>query len=338
MARTLILGGTRNLGHVTALALLEAGHEVAVLNRGQTPDELPQDIERLRGDRTDMASMRNAIGLRSFDLVLDNTTYTEDDARQAVSLFDGRTGRYIFISSGQVYLVRENLARPFRESDYDGPVMSEPLRETADYPAWLYGIEKRLAEQVLSAAFESVSFPVTTLRLPMVASERDHYGRIQGYVARMIDGGPLLIPDEQGLPLRHVYVNDVAQLVARLATTDAGIGRAYNISWGESMTLSSFLELLRDATESNSQIMRFDRGLLESEGLLPDCSPFSGRWMSELDNETGVSELGARYTSPSAYLPAIIADFQRRWTVQGLVPDSYRKREREIAFAVNAPR
>ena len=42
MAEILILGGTRNLGHVTALALLEAGHNVTVMNRGITPDELPE--------------------------------------------------------------------------------------------------------------------------------------------------------------------------------------------------------------------------------------------------------------------------------------------------------
>jgi len=34
MADGLILGGTRNLGHVTALALLEAGHRAAAAYRG----------------------------------------------------------------------------------------------------------------------------------------------------------------------------------------------------------------------------------------------------------------------------------------------------------------
>jgi nucleoside-diphosphate-sugar epimerase len=332
MARTLILGGTRNLGHVAALRLLESGHDVAILNRGQTPDDLPEDIERLRADRTDDASVRSAIGKRSFDLVLDNTTYTEADARQAVSVFEDRVERYVFISSGQVYLVRENLERPFRERDYAGPVMPAPARESADHPSWLYGIDKRLAEEIF---LESTSrgFPVITLRLPMVASERDHYGRIQGYVSRLMDGHPLLIPEGRGLPLRHVYVDDVASLVGRMPSMKLAPGAAYNVSFGESLQLDDFLSLLSTLVNSSSEIRKVKRDKLVDAGLLPDCSPFSGKWMSELDNTLSVRELNAEYTSPADYLPSIVEDYRRRWVSSGLVPDSYRQREKEVIFA-----
>src|SRR5689334_12662210 len=143
MAHILVLGGTRNLGRAAALTLLERGHQITILNRGQTVDDLPGSISRIRADRNDTQSMRSAIGSRIFDFILDNTTYTAADARQAVELFDARASRYIFISSGQVYLVRENLPRPFRESDYDGPVMAEPPKDSADHPSWLYGVDKR---------------------------------------------------------------------------------------------------------------------------------------------------------------------------------------------------
>ena len=332
MARILILGGTRNLGHVTALSLLNAGHQVTVLNRGQTADELPDEVERLRADRNDDSSMRHAVRQRSFDAVLDNTTYTETDARQAVELFDGRAGRYFFVSSGQVYLVRENLPRPFRENGYDGPVMPEPARESADHPSWLYGIDKRLAEQVFSDAFAKSEFPVTTLRLPMVASERDHYGRIQSYIARMLDSGPILIPDESGLPLRHVYVNDVARLVTSLVMSDTGVGKAFNVSYSESLALDSFLEMLKRFALSSSEIVRIARRDLEAHGLLPDCSPFSGKWMSELDNSLSVSELSATYVPPSDYLQSIVDDYRIRWIPNNLVPDSYRQRKQEMEF------
>jgi nucleoside-diphosphate-sugar epimerase len=332
MASTLILGGTRNLGHFTALSLLEAGHDVTVLNRGRTADDLPPDVKRIRADRNDDASMRAAIGDHSFDIVLDNTTYTERDAQQAVDLFSGRVGQYVFISSGQVYLVRENLRRPFREADYFGPVITAPATDSADYSSWLYGIDKRLAEQVFLDAVSSSEFPVITLRLPMVASERDHYGRIQGYIARLMDGGPLLIPEGAGLPLRHVYVNDVARLMTRLVALDIDSGKAFNISYGESLTLDAFLDLLASIAGSESQILRVDRGILEERGLLPDCSPFSGRWMSELDNSLSVADLGAEYTPPTEYLPSIVDDFARRWMTAGLIPDSYRQRNSELSI------
>jgi nucleoside-diphosphate-sugar epimerase len=332
MGRILILGGTRNLGHFTALSLLGAGHEVTVLNRGQTTDDLPRDVVRLRADRNDDASMRRALGDSSFDLVLDNTTYTGRDAQQAVDLFSGAAGKYVFISSGQVYLVRENLPRPFSERDFAGPVMAEPERHSADYGSWLYGIDKRLAEQVFQDACEKAAFPVVTLRLPMVASERDHYGRIQGYIARLMDGGPLLIPLETGLPLRHVYVSDVARLVTRLVDLTFDPGKAFNVSYGESMSLDGFLDMLGSMAGSESQIIRVERSTLESNDLLPHCSPFSGRWMSELDNSLSISELDARYTSPAEYLPSIVEDYRQRWISSGLMPDSYMHRQREIDF------
>ena len=330
MAHILILGGTRNLGHVTALSLLEGGHDVTILNRGQTVDDLPRDIQRLRADRTDSASMRSAIGSRMFDVVVDNTTYTEADAKQAVELFAGKTQRYIFISSGQVYLVRENLSRPFRETDYEGPVMAEPPRESADHPSWLYGVDKRYAESV----FNQSMLPVTTLRLPMVASERDHYGRIQGYIARLLDSQPILIPEGEGLPLRHVYVRDVADLITNLVESSAGIRDAFNISWGESTTLDEFLGMLAGAAGVGVNVKRVPRAELEAKGLLPDCSPFSGKWMSELDNTKSLDafrDAGISYTSPAGYLPLIVRDYIDRWQSQGMVPDGYRQRSRETA-------
>jgi nucleoside-diphosphate-sugar epimerase len=331
MTRTLILGGTRNLGHVTGLSLLEAGHKVAILNRGQTRDELPPDVERLRADRSDDSSMLAALGDRTFDLVLDNTTYTARDAEQAVRIFSDRAERYVFISSGQVYLVRENVPRPFHEKDYRGPVMPEPSRDSADYTAWLYGVDKRNAEDVFSEAATTKEFPVITLRLPMVASQRDHYGRIQAYVARLMDGGPLLIPKEPGLALRHVYAADVAKLVTRLVAMTISPGAAFNVSYGESLTLDAYLDLLASIVGSESQIIKIERATLEARGLLPACSPFSGRWMSELDNNASVAELGAEYTPPVECLPSIVDDYARRWMTSGMIPESYRQRSMEIA-------
>ena len=336
MADILILGGTRNLGHITAVELFNRGHTVAVMNRGETRDELPKKIERLRADRANTLQVREAVRGRSFDLVLDATTYTGAEAAQAIQIFSGRIGRYVFISSGQVYLVREGLDRPFRESDYAGPVMAEPARDSADYPSWLYGVDKRDAEDAFMSARADSDFPVATLRLPMVASERDHYGRIQGYAARLLDGGPLLIPDGEGLPLRHVYVGDVANLVTGLAETNAGKGGDYNISFGESMKLDRFIELIAAAAGATPEIVRADRSALVARGLLPHCSPFSGRWMSELDNSKSLADLGTagiRYTAPEVYLPRIVRDFKTRWKAGGLEPDGYGQRAQEIAFA-----
>lgn len=333
-ASVLILGGTGDIGHFSALALLEAGHRVTVLNRGVTADELPPEVERLRADRADSVSLHAALDDREFDVVLDTTTYTGDDAQRAVELFAGRAGRYVFVSSGQVYLVREGATRPFREEDYPGPVIAPPPRESPDRESWLYGIDKRAAEDVFAVAWTARHFPITTLRLPMVASERDRRGRVQAYIARLLDRGPLLIPDEPGLPLRHVYVRDVADLVASLVSSDTGIGCAYNVSWGESMRLEEFITLLASLMSCPARIVRAPRADLEGSGLLPDCSPFSGRWMSELDATRSLHELsGVAYSAPDGYLARLVSDYRQRWQPSGSLPAGYARRTAEVAFA-----
>src|SRR5258707_15833864 len=99
--RSLVIGGTRNLGPSIVHALLQRGYEVAGFNRGQTGDDLPEEAERLRGDRTAPGQLKSAMNGREFDLVIDTTLYTGAEAEAAVELVAGRVGRYIFPSTGQ---------------------------------------------------------------------------------------------------------------------------------------------------------------------------------------------------------------------------------------------
>jgi nucleoside-diphosphate-sugar epimerase len=232
-----------------------------------------------------------------------------------------------------VYLVRENLQRPFREDDYAGPVIPAPPPDTSDHEGWRYGAEKREAEDVFAAASRASGFPLTTLRLPMVASERDDRGRIQAYIARVMDRGPLVIPAEPGLPIRHVYVKDVARLVAALVGRDTGIGLPFNISWGASMSLEEFVALVSRLSGIEATVEKKSRMELEQNGLLPHCSPFSSKWMSELDNSRSLDELatiGLKYTAPEEYLRALIDDYDGRWCRNEMVPTGLEQRREEI--------
>lgn len=329
--RSLIIGGTRNLGPSIVHALLQPEYEVAVFNRGQTRDDLPEEVERLRGDRSDQEQLKQALGDKEFDLVIDTTLYTGADAEAAVELFRGRVGRYVFLSTGQVYLVRVGAERPFKEGDYPGPVMAEPPKSNvSEHENWRYGFDKRAAEDVFAHAWTKDKFPFTSLRLPMVNSERDHYDRIYGYFLRIQDEAPLLIPDEDGAPVRHIYGEDVVQAITRLAESEKGKGSAYNIGQDETLRLVEFLELLAATMHCPLKMVRVPREELDREGLLPHCSPFSGKWMSSLDNARSKAELGMQYTPVATYVKKLISYFQavRPHTVEG-----YHQRSREVEFA-----
>ena len=323
----LIIGGTRNLGHFMVEALLAGGHRVSILNRGLTRDDLPDSVERLRADRTEPAQLDRALKGRSFDAVIDNALYKKAEAEEAVRLLKGRTGHYIVLSSGQVYLVREGIERPFTEDQYEGRVMPPPKPNTYGYEEWLYGMDKRQVEDVLSEAHAREGFPATILRLPMVTSERDHFYRLYAYILRLSDGGPILAPSTPNFRVRHVYAGDVVRAVTKIVEGGLARGRAYNISQDESTTLEEYLELLGRIMGVKPTLVRVKRDLLEANGFLPDSSPFSERWMSELDNLLGKRELGVTYTPLRTVLERIVAYYREN---PPPTPAGYRRRRAEL--------
>jgi nucleoside-diphosphate-sugar epimerase len=327
--RVLIVGGTRNLGPELVESLLSRGDDVTVLTRGLTTDTLPAEVFRLRADRSNAWSFAAVLFGRSFDLVFDTTLMNGEDARAAVEVLDGRVGRYVWWSTGQVYLVREGARRPFRESEYDGPVMAEPPRERAsDHRNWAYGVEKRAAEEVLRRAARSRGFPAVSLRMPMIHSRRDHYGRIAGYVHRILDGGPILAPEDE-LPVRHVFGGDV--VAASLLAAERGEpGAAFNIGQDETLGLDQMLQLIAEACGRPLRLRRLPRRSLEERNLLPGCSPFSDPWMSSLDNTLGKSALGITYTGPAAYVPPLV-EYARTLDPRRL--PGYGSREEELRLA-----
>src|SRR5262245_60510504 len=106
----------------------------------------------------------------------------------------------------------------------------------------------------------------------MVHSERDHLHRIYGYLLRLWDGGPILIPTTSYLPLRHVYGGDVVSTIMVLINTGLGKGRVYNLSQDETLTLEGFLALLGGLAGYELRLANVNTQCLESRNLLPDCS------------------------------------------------------------------
>src|SRR5262249_55733884 len=152
----------------------------------------------------------------------------------------------IVISSGQVYLVREGCPRPAQETDYDGPLLPGPSTDSLEQEEWRYGIDKRAIEDILTAAWEEQRFPATRLRLPMVNGERDHFRRLESYLWRIVDGGPLLVPDGGTNVTRHAYSGSVVQAIMRLLGQEDTLGQAYNLCQDETPTLAVLLSRLAE--------------------------------------------------------------------------------------------
>jgi nucleoside-diphosphate-sugar epimerase len=328
--KVLIIGGTRFLGRQLAWRLLAGGHRVTLFNRGRISDPFGDRVERLVGDRT-TGDLARQLGGREFDAVVDTAAYNGADARQAVDVLGGRVGHYVFISSGQTYLVRQTYPRPSRETDYDGPLMPRPA-DPRELSEWEYGIGKRDAEDALAEAWRSARFPATRLRLPMVNGPGDYYRRIESYLWRLLDGGPVLLPDGGDTPTRHVYSGSVVRTLTAILGDPRTFGQAYNMAQEETPTLREIVTLLAESLGAAPRLVALPRERIAEAGLDPvGISPFSGRWMSFLDPSRAREELGFRHEPLQSYLDAIVASFLA--SPPETRPDNYGRRHVEWDLA-----
>src|SRR5207248_9380644 len=106
--KLLVLGGTLFVGRVVVEAAAAAGHEITLLNRGETNAELFPEVEKLRGDR---AGDLSALAGRAFDACIDVNAREADWVRRSLEAVDAPS--YLFASSVSAYA---DLSAPVDES------------------------------------------------------------------------------------------------------------------------------------------------------------------------------------------------------------------------------
>jgi len=321
----LVIGGTRFVGYFLVWRLLARGDQVTILNRGTLPDPFGTRVERLHGDRSKGDFARLVAG-RSFDAAVDFVAYNRRDVDEVVGSL--KTRHYVFISTGQVYLVKKSCPRPAREEDYAGSVMARP-QDPDEQWEWDYGKGKRDAEDVLRGRTD---FRSTRIRIPIVNGERDTSRRLEGYLWRALDGGPVLLPDGGDNRVRHVYGRDVARTVADLLGNAATFGRAYNLANDETPMLRELVSLLADELGARSRVVGVtSKRLLDEEIVASRISPFSSYWQSFLEPAKARSEIGWKPTPLAVQAKSIVASFLAR--IPDSPPDGYASRSLEIDLA-----
>jgi nucleoside-diphosphate-sugar epimerase len=166
----------------------------------------------------------------------------------------------------------------------------------------------------------------------MVNGERDHLRRIESYIWRILDGGPVLVPDGGERPMRHVYAGSAVKAVAGLLGDAQTFGRAYNLAQDETPTLVELLKRLADLLGAPARLAPVAAARIAEAGLEPvRISPFSGRWMSFVDPSRAKQELGFRHEPLPSYLDKIVGAFLARPPLD--TPPGYADRGREKALA-----
>jgi len=296
------------MGYGLTWRLLARGDEVTHFHRGTHPDPFGVRVTRLVGDRRGGDFARLLAG-RSFDAAVDFAAFEAGDVESAVATLEGRVGHYVLISTGQVYLVREGCPWPASETDYEGALMPRPA-DPREGSEWDYGTRKRDCEDALARAFAERRFASTRLRIPMVDGERDHLRRFEAYLWRILDGGPVLVPEGDLRPVRHVYAGAVVRAIADLLGRADTHGQAYNLSQDEMPALPELVGVMAEALGARPRVVPVPTARLAEAGLdLRSVSPFSSRWMSCLEPARAKKELAFRHEPLREYVARIVASF-----------------------------
>lgn len=324
--KILILGGTSFFGKETANLLAESGHEVTVFSRRSPVGGMSLDINQQRGDRT-VATDLTRMSVETWDAVIDNICYTAEDAQKAISIFNGRTGLYLFTSSASVYTLLQNAVSPFREN------LTEllPKREKiSDTPLHRYATGKLEAEKLFLQAQLSSKFPVVTIRPPIVIGPADPTLRAYSYWLRLADGGPLLLP-RPDLSSNYVFSTDLAKGYQLLIEKAAPCKEVYNLADPCKISLIDFVKHSARILHKDPEILSPETEWLKTNDFDFSSSPFSERRDFILSIEKAEKDLQWQTTPLHIWLQDTINWFFFKYL--GPMPKNYSNRKKEMALA-----
>lgn len=333
--QTLLLGGTGLIGRPVCEALVAQGHEVTVVCRGTR--EAPSAAHVFNADRHDAQALSRVLEGRRFDLTVDLLAYDGAQVSQLFGISRFYPGRSLMISTGQVYLVTDR-PPPHRESDFDAPVIDEPEAETRAWHNWKYGVGKREAERALQREAHERGIEAMALRVPVVMGERDGAStqRLWAWIERILDGGPVLLPDHGEQRLRFAYARDIADAIVSLSERASWKGcSALNVAQPNETTLRALAEATAKCVGKTPEWVSVSGDELDSAGIPRDFAPFWGRYFSRPDPSRAIEEFGLALHNEDVWLPSVVAAHLRDdpSTRPPRSHEGYAHRPSEIALA-----
>ena len=234
--KVLFIGGSGVISSACSRLAVERGVDLCLLKRSTGgPRPVPDDATVLRGDIRDPASVKEALGSREFDAVVDWVAFTPQHVQNDIDLFRGRAGQYIFISSASAYQTP-----PARV-----PVVeSTPLRN----PFWRYSRDKIACEDLLVAAYRAEGFPATIVR-PSHTYDRTLVPLYGGWtaMARMRQNKEIVVHGDGTSLWTLTHHEDFAKGFVPLLGHPRTLGEPFHITSDETLTWNQITETLAAA-------------------------------------------------------------------------------------------
>lgn len=217
--RVLIIGGSGLISTGIVKHLLARKADVTVFNRGQREDNLPPQVRRIQGQRSDVPAMSRVASEGKFDAIIDMIGFSPEQGRADIEAFAGKCAQFIFCSTVCTYGVKFPQKVLIDES-----FPQEPISE--------YGRNKVTCEKMFLEAHAAGKLPTTIIR------PSNTYGPGASLIDHMHHDSPTWDRIEKGLPVicggdghglwQSTHRDDVGKLFAYAVGNPRTLGKAFN--------------------------------------------------------------------------------------------------------------
>jgi nucleoside-diphosphate-sugar epimerase len=242
MARVVIIGGSGHVGTYLVPRLVEAGHSVVNVSRGQRQPYSPHGawsvVETVTADRAaeeQAGTFGERIAALDADVVIDMICFTLPSAQHLVEALRGRVQQ--FLHCGTIWVYGHNATVPATED--------QPLNAFGDYGTQKAGIEAWLLGEARRNGFPATVFRPGHIVGPGWAplNPAGHFNpAVFSQIAR---GDELALPNFGLETVHHVHADDVAQMAMRaIGSWNNAIGEAFNTVSPQAVNLRGYAEAI----------------------------------------------------------------------------------------------
>jgi UDP-glucose 4-epimerase len=290
-----ITGGAGFIGSHLCDALLEAGHQVTVLDNMSTGDatnitHIKGRIEIHQGDIRDSTLVEKLMAPSDLVLHMAAALGVNNILENPIeSVSTNFTGSEIVLNAAANLKKRIVIAST---SEIYGKNPKQPLNEESDRVVgapqkirWTYSDAKALEEAVAYALFMTKQLKVTTVRLFNTVGPRQtgRYGMVvPRFIQSAINDEPICIYGDGTQSRVFCHVEDAVRAILNLANTDLTIGEVYNVGGVGETTIKQLAERIIERTDSKSTItytpydVAYTAGYEDMQRRVPDISKIKG--------------------------------------------------------------
>lgn len=258
--RVLLIGGTGTISSAISARLMEEGHELWLINRGNHNDRLQAGAHVIQADINDEEYVGKQLEGQRFDVAVDFIAFTREQLERDYRLLYGRTGQFIFISSA---------------SAYQKPLSHYCINEATPLsnPYWQYSRNKIQGEEFLMEKYRENGFPVTIVRPSHTYGDRSIPVGLHGskgsyqVIKRMLEGKPVLVHGDGSALWTMTYNEDFAKGFLGLMGNIHAIGEAVQITGDETVTWNQVYQIIAASLGVEFKPFYVSTGFLVSASL-----------------------------------------------------------------------